>query len=815
MKIHKNIIYNTFRYNSTGKKETLNDILKGTKSILASKNGFKEYISNYTIFTKRPTFKNPYISEYPLLKTESAFLIPINSRNNNSENMKKLRIKRKQKIFFSNEYVEKNKYKDFKEKYNRRFYQFLKLNTESDNMRMLKKKIYENRFKRYNTLFLDFFNKWNDCDSTYNKTETIIKYKNKFNNNNIKSKNINNNLEVNIINFNVKERYFKLNYDENEIFNNNYNEFILKKISDIKVRRNKNYINYIESSFNDSNEKKIYLKLESIKLNFYQKIKDKTQESNGNNFSIYLPLSYVFLFYFNNFNFFQKLLISILYFDKNYKSIQFNDEELYNLLNTIDVEEKENKDEKDIDYLAKFHKGKKSIVEPEPHSLLKGNNKSNMISYDKDLRKTFNKPNNFVNKLFIRKVSTRKFSPKKNNDLKTKIIHSNREINKNILKLENETSYNEYQFIWETPSITYKVKMEMPKIYFLYEDLNYNIITSCEKNLFLYLYKHNFVNWDFYALNYIFSIKSFRAFVLQIFSLNKNSTINNNSKINTINNNLRNLKTIPTDKRRNKLCNLIEEKKTNIKKIENLYISNIKIYNQLSENNESYTFFYTDVNLKNFIIYFNSYNIIIDYKKLNPKIKWEFFLNFKQMQYLNEVSKYEPLPSFLPKILKTNFEYGLLDINFNVFDENFNAKILDDGHKEVCYSHKNNDIKIEINKPYIQMENNFNEKKIEKKELNYKFLQNLNGIQMSEWSKKILILLNADIINKKEELKISENIKKIFLKDENETNISNGFRNLINYKRTSKQKLTYTGNKDINNDDYVVQYLRKFKSKDN
>ena len=185
------------------------------------------------------------------------------------------------------------------------------------------------------------------------------------------------------------------------------------------------------------------------------------------------------------------------------------------------------------------------------------------------------------------------------------------------------------------------------------------------------------------------------------------------------------------------------------------------------------------------------------------------------MQYLNEVSKYEPLPSFLPKILKTNFEYGLLDINFNVFDENFNAKILDDGHKEVCYSHKNNDIKIEINKPYIQMENNFNEKKIEKKELNYKFLQNLNGIQMSEWSKKILILLNADIINKKEELKISENIKKIFLKDENETNISNGFRNLINYKRTSKQKLTYTGNKDINNDDYVVQYLRKFKSKDN
>ena len=49
MKIQKKLIYNTFRYNSYGKKENINDILKGTKSVLSSKNGFQKYINIYSI----------------------------------------------------------------------------------------------------------------------------------------------------------------------------------------------------------------------------------------------------------------------------------------------------------------------------------------------------------------------------------------------------------------------------------------------------------------------------------------------------------------------------------------------------------------------------------------------------------------------------------------------------------------------------------------------------------------------------------------------------------------------------------------------
>lgn len=794
--MHKNFIYNAFHNNSSGKDETLNDILKSTKSLLASKNGFKKYISNYTIFTTKPTFKNPDITEYPLLKMETAFLIPIKN-NNHSENNKKIRVKPKQKLFFSNEFIGNNKYLNFKEKYNKRFYQFLRLNDQSENWKTINNKTSEKRVKRYNSLFLDFFNKWNENNNNFTKPMTINKDENNkiFDVNN-KKKNIN----INISNFNVKERYSNMQYDENEIFNSNYDGFILNKICDLKLNKIKNFVNYIESTFNDLNEKEIYLKLESIKLNFCPTIKDKINQNNINNFSIYLPLSYVFLFYYNNFNFFQKLLMSLLYFDKDYKTVRFNDEELYNLLNTINTKENKNKEENDIDYLSKFNKGKKSLNES--NNILKGNfNKSNILSYDKEFRKTFNKSYNFMNRLFAHKSSNKNITSY-NENIKIKTIHSNKEKFKKIFNVgidsdkSIETFYDEYHFLWETPIFTYKVKMEMPKIFFQHENLKNNIYFYCDKCLFLYLYKHNFINWDFYTLNYIFSIKSIRAFILKAFSLNKNNS----------NNKITNLKTISIDK------NIINEK------TEKIYLNKKKIFDQMSEKNESYTFFYSDLNLKNFLIHFYSYHIKIEYKKLNPKIKWEFFCNFKQMRYLNEISRYERLLSFLPKIIKTNFEYGTLDINFNVFDENFNAKILENRNREVCYIKKNNEVKIEINKPFLEIENNFKEKKIEKKELNYEFLRNFNKINMSGWSKNILLLLDIDV----KDLKKGDNLKNNFLKNEkiykikdiNNIIIKDSHKNKIKYKRNSTQKITYVGKKRLNTIDCINKSFEAFKSKD-
>ena len=469
--------------------------------------------------------------------------------------------------------------------------------------------------------------------------------------------------------------------------------------------------------------------------------------------------------------------MSILYFEEDYKTIKFKDKELYNLLNTININKNEgNKEEKDIDFLGRFQKAKKSMENQ--NNLIKGNNRPNILdkkeSYDKDLRKTFNKNNNFVNKLFLKKISAKNNSTK-NDNLKIKIIHSKAiqrekyiflktEENKNDTNLENEentinkkeTFYNEYYFIWETPIYTYKVNLVMPKIYFLYEGIDKIIISFCEKNLFLYLYKQNFINWDFYALNYIFSIKSFREFILHFYSINKYYTQSNDPKIKI--KKIKNLKTISFSK---KIINLYEEK-NNENNNKYLFLQNKKIYNQISEKNESYSFFYSDLNQRNYILHFYSYNAKIEYKKLNPKLKWEFYFNFKQMRILNEVTKYEQLLSFLPKIIKTNFEYGKLDIDFNVFN-NFNPKILSKEEIEFCLLSKNNEIKIDINRPYIEMEKIFkDDKNIEKKELNYESLRNLNKIKMSGWTKTFLKMMNLDIFDDKGEINKEENFNSKF-----------------------------------------------------
>lgn len=821
---HKEIIYNIFRCNKSDSKETLNDILKGTKSVLASKTGFQQYIHNYSLSTKKPSFKIPGITEYPLLKSDSIYLVPVKKRNYNktydyrNRNQTKIRIDTRQKLLLSDNCF-KNNNTHYLEQFSKRFTKFLNLKKESNNLKIIKRNNNKSH-TRYNSLFLDFFSKWNEFDKS-NISSYISNQNNKLHRHNKKicKAETSDNMEIKSttlhnFDFLIKERYSGLYYDEKEIFNTNYDKFILSKIHEIKNNTIENYIDDIESCFDDLNHKEIQLKLKSIKLNFYP----QTQKinCNYNNFYIYLPLSFVFLFYYNDFEFFQKILMSIIHFEKDFKKVKFNDDKIYQLLNIIIAkdeileEEKEIDKNKDFDYLSSFRKPMKIM---DQNTFLKNNNY-------KDMRKTFNKANTFMNRLFINKNDSSKKDNKDNR--KIKIIHSNYKLrqrennehndeesknkentcskNDENFGNKNEIIYNEYYFMWETPKITYKVKMEMPKIYFLYEGFEHKIATYCEKHLFLYLYKNNFVNWDFYVLNYIFSIKVFRTIVIHFLSFNKDYFILRNAKRNKI---LLNTFEIMKDSNNNNLYNLVDDDED--KKRKNILLVNKKIYDQMSDNNESYIFFFTDSNLDNYILNFYSYQILIEYKKLNPKLKWEFHLNFKQMKYLNEVSKYEQLNSFLPKIINTSFENGLLSINFDIFDEYFNPKIL--GNKQInkFYSKKGNEMNIEINKPYLEIEKVvYEHQKIIKKELEYKFLHKMNKIVMSKWSKYLLEIIYKELNSNKEELNKMNYLKYKYFNDD-----ILKINNIIN--RFDKQKLTFVNTKR-ENDEFTFDTAKKIQS---
>lgn len=119
------------------------------------------------------------------------------------------------------------------------------------------------------------------------------------------------------------------------------------------------------------------------------------------------------------------------------------------------------------------------------------------------------------------------------------------------------------------------------------------------------------------------------------------------------------------------------------------------------------------------------------------------FLNFKQMRFLIEISKYDSLQSFLPKIIKTNFEFGKLNIDFNVFDEHFNAKILKTEENRTINSIIKRDMNIEVHNPYIEIEKIIIKdggKQFIRQELNNNMLFNLNKLKVEEWSKNFLLL---------------------------------------------------------------------------
>lgn len=85
-------------------------------------------------------------------------------------------------------------------------------------------------------------------------------------------------------------------------------------------------------------------------------------------------------------------------------------------------------------------------------------------------------------------------------------------------KKNNKLFYDEISFTWITPTTEYKVTLVYPIIELFI--LNENIIVNriCEVDLILFLHDRQFLTWDFYILNYLFSLKKFRKIICKTFT---------------------------------------------------------------------------------------------------------------------------------------------------------------------------------------------------------------------------------------------------------------------------------------------------------
>ena len=312
--------------------------------------------------------------------------------------------------------------------------------------------------------------------------------------------------------------------------------------------------------------------------------------------------------------------------------------------------------------------------------------------------------------------------------------------------------------------------------------------------------KKNFVNWDYYILNYLFSLKIFRLIILKGISIYKKYTIDKSDN-NTID--INNLSTLYLKKP----LDYINDKTLMI----NL---NKKIYNQYNTNNETYKFFYTDNFSINSIIELNSFHIFIENDKVNKNICYEFCLNFKQMCHLINISHYEDLENFLSKIVQLNLEEGKINLDLSVlefYSNNLLGQIYTNVTKYVKpkyskkesitsiktirakSSYKRSESEINIVMPFITVEQyvksemlNNNVKKID---LNMNFLNLIKNYEINLWSKKILQLLdirNNNFSNMNSNLELVKVKSKDFKYYENEKHFEELAKKYDKVKRHSK-----------------------------
>ena len=766
------------------KKLFLTKILNRTKSVLKSKSDFSEYMKEYDSIVTKSTFKNPDIHNYPLLRKSCSDMISLKNQNKTQDNVVKKKILNN---FFNNRIMSSS----IKEKLRAN----LSINTSAKIHKNRKLEEWLMKKKERDKLFIyeDFFYKWKEKDE--------------------------NNKEGN--------NYSELYYDENKIFYNDYSDFIKERLNYCKKNKLENLQKKLKIVFEDRKKKKIKLELISMKIIFEpiknEKFKFDNKENDEYNFEDYkeinttnttnqynnsfeedfnynddftnkkniitFPLSYVFLFYINGLDYFKNILIGSIKFSNDFKNVFFEENEIYSIIRN---NKKFNKNFKDFNFRKLNTKAIKTNIIKSGTSKMPGgqNNNKQFLSLksfnnlakrekekEKKLSENFNTEENDKVNILYKTIKT------------IKKMHSNQDLRKKQLK-KKDTIYSEYCFLWETPNKSYKVRIIMPLIIFWSEHIEKNIITFCDKELFLFLLKNNFVNWDYYILYYLFSLKIFRLIILKGISYFSKYNIKNNT-INRL---------------------YMQQYLNDINERTSIININRKIYNQDSDKNESFKFFYTDNFSINSIIDFNSFHIFIESDKLNNKIVYEFCLNFKQMFYLLNISRYENLYSFLPKIIQTNFEERTLNLDFTVL-EYFNNKILgklftpkqfrNQIERKNSTSNKNNRAKssydkkyewdnmiINIKMPFIIVEQfvrsdllNNNMKKVE---LNLNFLNILKNCGNNLWSKKILQLL--DLKSNNHQINNSNlNLMKVKSKDERNFEENKRYDELLtNYNKVKK-----------------------------
>ena len=483
-------------------------------------------------------------------------------------------------------------------------------------------------------------------------------------------------------------------YNEKEIFG--YKEIYLDYLKNelsclIKKEKEINMNSKISYNYNNKIYGKIIMELNSAKIEVYDKINDSLCAT------INIPFNLLCIFYLSTVKQLAHIILNIFKNDFFLKNEKLSNDDIKKILENIVINQ--------ISYKNNNLTFNNNFEDRDKNNIL-----SDFINYRNMKFRTnvrfnilaLNRKEDAMSKINFDNCS---FNSSKNlnfnYDVNKNIYNSNIESMKNLF----DSNINIINLSWITLDKNYLIKITMPHISVKMRNYKKQINQFINKEIFVYLYKNNFKNWNFYISHYLFSLKKFRICINNILSY---YTLFNHIKRENKNKKYLFLDKTDIEGYKSNIEYNINRNSDNSFIYEVYYLSNLKneqYENSLNDN--EYIFFVSDdeyihlYKMKSYVLFAYSCNEL-----KNPKIHF-FDFSFYQMKILFYKSNYEHLGKFLKKLIKINKEQKTIYLDYNYFNS---FKLMN--NKEIDYHFKETYLLENINKNSLIINNSINQSTI-------------------------------------------------------------------------------------------------------
>ena len=408
-------------------------------------------------------------------------------------------------------------------------------------------------------------------------------------------------------------------------------------------------------------------------------------------FEYTFPFALLPLFYYKDAETFLIILTKLIIWDEDTQSFKFvkkDDEVIANILKNCDdyyisdndksfissnlsfMDEKE-ASENDSNILDMIFEGKINSRNKNNNNQINDINNNNNNNKSNPLTKSFN--------------SLHKNSPSKNSKdnnsstLDIKNYYKNFDVYPKIMQVEPK-NISTFEYFWLTPKKSFILTIETPLITVDIPSNNSIVKKYIDFDLLFYMYSKNFLMWDFYIINYLFTYKNFREFLDNIYSIPEKRNISfyitqPKKKVNLFT--FYELTSIITreTKRKSPVRQFYSPKKENEKNDFNFYNSNENIDNKIGTKDKN--------------VFFNSTFIqkgllaVATFIDTENKIynEYTFHFNLDHLRKFQVMEMFVNKLSFFLKFLKIDYENKTISFDFDSFNEFNEFNWIENFHK--------------------------------------------------------------------------------------------------------------------------------------